>query len=1252
MKNLRTLLYMLTLLLSVVGIQPAEAQEPAVQDALYIYRNDGGFHGFFYGEIERFDYSCIDTLGVEHEDYVVQEVVTVDSIYRIPISAIDSIGFVTPETVYKKDVVHTTKSELWNYVIGSDSFTVVRFASSTPAALIPKVGDKIVTTDSREYLPGGFYGRVTGVDNTTQGIEVVCETPELTELFDTWVCKAATEGISIPATDRASTRFSEESYKDEWDLPYFGKDIDLTDLSGISYSLDDNWAIEGSGRLKYGIANHIYISVFGMLRSTLGINFDLTARIESTAEFDLSVKGKCAGSFDFTFTPGGKPIKKWIPKSPCFVEFEVGWSMGLSGETELKFLRKYTTGNFFAAQYNDNFYESGGGSVNTHSHSYPPISETSLTGNLEGTFGFYTSLGVSLIDKKIAYLGARADLGARAKVNADIAMTDFLLPVLPAVLPTYLISSPTALYDALNRDGSVSFGPFFKSQGELSVGKFKKPFLEYDNKADTTFVGALVPMFSKIKLETEDGIPSSVSVDISRKTLLNPPVGFSMYYTKSGKRLGETWWKTQSFNPDKLDNYSMDLPKFGGGKEVRIFPVVKLLKLYEILGSPYESYTVPAKLECVPEELTFEAEGGEEKLTISDNLDRSEDKYTDKYGVNIEGDEKEKWLTVQKEGDAYKVVAKPNIGTEERTGTVDFYIYNEDRSIDLMLNVPVTQKAPEITFSVSPEELEVPGYSKEFKNGELTQQMTIVYPNTTKSLKVTSSDESWLTVDNNWVSTKADELNTTGVRTLHIKPNFNLETPRDGTITVEMTAEDGYTATRTLKVKQSAFELNVEFDPTDVTLTAEEKKNAAYSHKVQVGIKMELTDSYVKAAIKGQEVKTSTDWLEAVVKDDVIEVRAKANPNEADRKATITYTVEMKDGGRLTKTINVTQLAKQVIMAFTFSPEVVRLPVKGGEKQVFVVGDDVDHIFEIDCMSSKWLGGAASGLSITLSAQPNNQKEERVTTVYITCIMKDGTKEREYFLVYQDGTESSQTPDPVDDAFNIHQVMLNSAFNLRCTNASGYKEKPYNEWEPTNRTIMGFNCDKGDTDKSATLTMIDRNNLHLECIEHHEYIDSYTKVVAKTDEVFSADITKIREEDEDEDVIIHLKISNVKHVRDYTEQLDDIKYTEHCEYAVSPGATFYTVGYPAIYDYDGKLQYRGKLMWSGGASSWGEGLSTMEYYEEYSFDNGERKQKYEYVTDLVKENGITLQIEFEPNSMWDSWLEGEQVDDFGYNTRK
>ena len=95
MKNLRTLLYMLTLLLSAIAV-PADAQQR--QDALYIYRNDGRFNAFFYGDIQRICYSKIDTLGIEHDDFVVQEVWALDTVFRIPVDAIDSVSFVTPET--------------------------------------------------------------------------------------------------------------------------------------------------------------------------------------------------------------------------------------------------------------------------------------------------------------------------------------------------------------------------------------------------------------------------------------------------------------------------------------------------------------------------------------------------------------------------------------------------------------------------------------------------------------------------------------------------------------------------------------------------------------------------------------------------------------------------------------------------------------------------------------------------------------------------------------------------------------------------------------------------------------------------------------------------------------------------------------------------------------------------------------------------------------------------------------------------
>ena len=90
------------LLLAALGL-PASAQR--AQDALYIFRNDGQFNAFFWGDIQRFAYSKVDTLGVEHDDYVVQEVYALDSVFRIPVSAIDSIAFVTPENKVKNFAV-------------------------------------------------------------------------------------------------------------------------------------------------------------------------------------------------------------------------------------------------------------------------------------------------------------------------------------------------------------------------------------------------------------------------------------------------------------------------------------------------------------------------------------------------------------------------------------------------------------------------------------------------------------------------------------------------------------------------------------------------------------------------------------------------------------------------------------------------------------------------------------------------------------------------------------------------------------------------------------------------------------------------------------------------------------------------------------------------------------------------------------------------------------------------------------------
>ena len=78
MKTRYSILYLLTVVLSAFIVQAVQAQTD--QDALYIFRNDGKFNAFFYGDIDHIEYSKVDTLGKTQKDYVVQEIYALDSV--------------------------------------------------------------------------------------------------------------------------------------------------------------------------------------------------------------------------------------------------------------------------------------------------------------------------------------------------------------------------------------------------------------------------------------------------------------------------------------------------------------------------------------------------------------------------------------------------------------------------------------------------------------------------------------------------------------------------------------------------------------------------------------------------------------------------------------------------------------------------------------------------------------------------------------------------------------------------------------------------------------------------------------------------------------------------------------------------------------------------------------------------------------------------------------------------------------------
>ncbi|MBP3227381.1 MAG: hypothetical protein J6M53_01205 [Bacteroidaceae bacterium] len=160
------------------------------QDAFYVYRNDADFNGFFFDQVARMGYSKVDLDSVEHDVYVIQEIETTDSLYRIPLAAIDSIGFQQPEIRFNPQLRMMDELGMTAYVASSSMDAAaetgrIAFTSALPTGLKPSVGDVLAGFDESVYGEGSFLGRVTAV--RTEGGQTVCDcafVSDWAELFD------------------------------------------------------------------------------------------------------------------------------------------------------------------------------------------------------------------------------------------------------------------------------------------------------------------------------------------------------------------------------------------------------------------------------------------------------------------------------------------------------------------------------------------------------------------------------------------------------------------------------------------------------------------------------------------------------------------------------------------------------------------------------------------------------------------------------------------------------------------------------------------------------------------------------------------------------------------------------------------------------------------------------------------------------------------------------------------------------------
>ena len=154
----------------------------AQSDAMYVYRNDGGFNAFLKSDVDSIAQSHYDADSLYHADWQMQVIYTPDSIYRIPLAAIDSVSFVQPPTIVSPDVFELTAAHD-PYLSECDT---VRFTLSldTPSEMRPAKGDIVVSTYDCLAFPDGIVARVISKTQDATGFHYNCQQVGLGDVYE------------------------------------------------------------------------------------------------------------------------------------------------------------------------------------------------------------------------------------------------------------------------------------------------------------------------------------------------------------------------------------------------------------------------------------------------------------------------------------------------------------------------------------------------------------------------------------------------------------------------------------------------------------------------------------------------------------------------------------------------------------------------------------------------------------------------------------------------------------------------------------------------------------------------------------------------------------------------------------------------------------------------------------------------------------------------------------------------------------
>lgn len=393
----------------------------ASEQTIYVYRNDGVIDAFFTYEIDSICYSQYDEDSVWHDSFQVQEIWTLDSLYRTPLALIDSVSFITPPTIYQSDVVEISKN-LFDYVLESDTASML-LSISTPQSLIPQIGQKIVTLEMNDIFPIGFAGKVNNVLSTDTGLVVMCSSLRFDEIFESYTNYTSIYG------DTAQTNQIKQYRSKKWGI------IDPISMNGtlpINRSLTlgfnqlnipikeiGDLAVEYNEDLSFTLAPDLHVKSFVQVTKNDGYYVSASIHGTVTFEFLAQLSGGISYSHDVPFTKKAR----YAIAPLTFIYYEPGlvFNAGVQMSLSAKYAQPFQIDGV------RDWSSTGKEVLKPSLHIKPLYPSFSVEGSLEGSIGigFYEELGFCFIDPQIDNVKFRAEAGTQLTggllfLNADL----------------------------------------------------------------------------------------------------------------------------------------------------------------------------------------------------------------------------------------------------------------------------------------------------------------------------------------------------------------------------------------------------------------------------------------------------------------------------------------------------------------------------------------------------------------------------------------------------------------------------------------------------------------------------------------------------------------------------------------------------------------------------------------------------------------------------------------------------------------